>query len=438
MKTNQKRTLFLLAVMLVAMITTSCKKDNEVEAPLLALTSISPESGPKATIVTIEGSAFGTDINTTQVFFNEVEAVVQTVNEKQITAVVPARAFTGLVKVISDGKELIGPEFTYVISDVQVSTLAGGEKGFLDESVLNAKFNTLYSMCVDAQGNIYVADFFNEKIRKIVIGSGGGVVSTLAGSTAGFSEGNGDEAKFNQPRGIAIDTDGNIYVADSDNDRIRKITANGDVTTLAGLTKGFSDGIGSDARFNSPGDIATDLQGNVYVVDGGNHKIRKITPSGDVTTLAGSTKGFADATGADAQFHFPEGIAVDKEGNVYVADKGNHKIRKITPDGAVTTLAGTTKGFMEGAGDVAQFDTPFKIAVDTNGNVYVTDYFNNKIRKITQSGEVSTLAGSTKGFADGIGSTAQFSAPRGVAVNASGDVLVGDAGNYRLRKITQE
>ncbi len=422
---------------IIAMLSfSSCGKSDE--APVLTVSGISPQSGPKATIVTISGSAFGTDINTTQVFFNEVEALVQTVNETQITAVVPARAFTGLVKVISNGKELIGPEFTYVISDVQVSSLVGGEKGFSDGLGRNAKFNTLYSMCIDAQGNIYVADFFNQKIRKITSNLSGVIVSTLAGSTKGFLEGNGDEAQFNSPRGIAIDADGNIYVADSGNDRIRKITANGDVTTLAGGTEGLADGTGANAQFNGAGGVAIDLQGNVYVADGGNHRIRKITPSGEVTTLAGSTKGFADGNGTNAQFNAPEGIAVDKDGNVYVTDKGNQKVRKITPDGAVTTLAGTTKGFMDGAGDVAQFNTPFKIAVDTNSNVYVTDFFNNKIRKITENGEVSTLAGSTKGLVDGTGATAQFSAPRGVAVTANGDVFVGDADNYMLRKITQE
>lgn len=444
MKTIKIKKVYIIAInlltvtaVLIAMLGfSSCGKSEE--GPVASITDISPQSGPKTTIVTINGSAFGTDVNTTQVFFNELEAVVQTVNETQITAVVPAKAFTGLVKVISNGKELTGPEFTYVISDVQVSILVGGGKGFLDGPGRNAMFNTLYSMCVDAQGTIYVADFFNQKIRKITSSLSGSIVSTLAGSTTGFSEGNGDQAQFNSPRGIAIDADGNIYVADSGNDRIRKITANGDVSTLAGGTEGFADGTGANAQFNGAGGVATDLQGNVYVADGGNHRIRKITPSGDVTTLAGSTKGFADGIGGNAQFYAPEGIAVDVDGNVYVADKGNHKIRKITPDGIVTTLAGTTKGFMEGAGDVAQFDTPFKVAVDTRGDVYVTDFFNNKIRKITQSGEVSTLAGSTKGLADGEGTTAQFSAPRGVAVTASGDVFVGDAGNYKLRKITQE
>ena len=267
-----------------------------------------------------------------------------------------------------------------------------------------------------------------------------GVVTTLAGSVAGFANGTGSAAQFYYPYGPAVDSSGTVYVGDSGNHRIRKITSVGVVTTLAGSgVAGFADGTGSAAQFNFPTGVAVDPSGTVYVAD--NQRIRKITPAGVVTTLAGSgVAGFADGTGSAAQFNYPRGVAVDSSGTVYVADRYNNRIRKITSAGVVTTLAGSgTQGFANGAGSVAQFDGPSGMAVDSSGTVYVGDSGNQRIRKITSAGVVTTLAGSgTYGFADGAGSAARFKYPDGVAVDSAGTVYVGDSMNRRIRKITPE
>jgi prepilin-type N-terminal cleavage/methylation domain-containing protein len=281
---------------------------------------------------------------------------------------------------------------------------------------------------------------FKNSTQQISPGGCGVVVSTLAGSTGGFADGTGAAAQFSSPGSVAVDTSGAVYVADIFNHRIRKITPAGVVSTLAGSgTNGFTDGTGAAAQFFNPSGVDVDASGTVYVADAGNHRIRKITPSGVVSTLAGSgTGGFADGTGAAAQFNLPIGVVVDTSGTVYVADYGNQRIRKISPTGVVSTLAGSgTDGFADGTGAAAQFYGPSSVAVDSSGTVYVADSGNNRIRKITPAGVVSTLAGSgTAGFADGTGAAAQVRAPSGVAVDASGAVYVSDTFNHRIRKIS--
>ena len=322
----------------------------------------------------------------------------------------------------------------------QVTTLAGsGTAGSADGTGSDASFRNPYTVALDASGNVYVADRGNNMIRKI---SPAGVVTTLAGSaTAGSADGTGSTASFNNPYGVAVDASGNVYVADGNNNMIRKITPAGMVTSLAGsTTAGSADGTGAAAAFNSPSGIAVDASGNVYVADASNHMIRKITPAGVVTTLAGSpTPGRADGTGAAASFYGPTGVAVDAGGNLYVAERYNHTIRKITPAGVVTTLAGSgTTGKADGTGSAASFRNPSALAVDAGGNLYVADSSNSMIRKITPAGMVTTLAGSgTAGRADGAGPAASFRSPLGVAVDTSGDLYVADTSNNMIRKIAQ-
>ena len=327
--------------------------------------------------------------------------------------------------------------FTDWCLQTHVTTLAGSTAGFADGTGSAARFHDPRGVAVDSSGTVYVVDNANHRIRKI---TPAGVVTTLAGSgVAGFADGTGSAAKFYWPEGVAVDSSGTVYVADNANQRIRKITPTGVVTTLAGSgVAGFADGTGTAARFNGPVSVAVDSSGTVYVADTGNHRIRKITPAGVVTTLAGSgVAGFADGTGGVAQFNQPRGVAVESSGTVYIADHYNNRVRKITSAGVVTTLAGSsTQGFVDGTGSAAQFSGPYGVIVNSSGTVYVADYYNNRIRRITPAGVVTTLAGSgVGGFADGTDSAAQFNSPIGVAVDSSGTVYVGDTSNQRIRKI---
>ncbi|MDR2208969.1 MAG: SMP-30/gluconolactonase/LRE family protein [Azoarcus sp.] len=323
---------------------------------------------------------------------------------------------------------------------VTVSTFTGNAlKGYADGQGSAAQFHKPYGIAIDKAGNLYVADTFNHRIRKI---SPKGEVSTFAGSGpagvsgGGLADGVGSVARFNFPNGIVIDKAGNLYVTDTYNDCIRKITQDGKVSTLAGSEEGFADGRGSSARFDGPSGIAIDEAGNLYVTDGRNHRICKVTPEGVVSTLAGGKKGYADGSGRAAQFAFPSGIAIDAAGNLYVSDFGNHRIRRVTPKGEVSTLAGSgDEGYVDGLGSAVQFAFPRGIAMDAANNLYVSDSSNHLIRKVTPKGEVSTLAGSELGFADGDGSVAEFYHPNGIAVDAAGNLYVADRDNHLVRKI---
>ena len=325
-----------------------------------------------------------------------------------------------------------------------VNTLAGyAGQGSADGSGNNGRFNTPGGVAVDNVGNVYVADTGNHTIRKV---TPAGAVSTLAGlaGNSGSTNGTGGSARFYAPQGVAVDSSYNVYVADTGNHTIRKITAAGVVSTLAGLAgnSGSTNGTGSSARFYAPQGVAVDSSGNVYVADTWNHTIRKITVGGAVSTLAGSpgNYGSADATGTSAQFYQPQGVAVDSAGNVYVGDTANHTIRKITPGGVVSTLAGSAGnyGSIDLAGSSARFYGPEGVSVDAAGNVYVADYFNHTIRKVTSGGAVSTLAGlaGNYGSIDQPGSSARFWGPQGVAVDSSGNVYVADTGNGTIRKVS--
>ena len=320
-------------------------------------------------------------------------------------------------------------------------TLAGlaGSSGSTDGSA--ARFYTPSGVAVDTAGNVFVADASNHTIRKV---ASAGIATTLAGvgGLNGSTDATGTAARFYNPRGVAVDSAGNVFVADNYNDSIRKVTSAGVVTTLAGRAgfSGSTDATGSAARFYRPGGVAVDTAGNVFVADTSNHTIRKVTSAGVVTTLAGTagSSGSTDATGSAARFYNPYGVSVDTAGNVFVADYSNRTIRKVTSAGVVTTLAGTagSSGSTDATGSAARFAFPISVSVDTAGNVFVADIGAYTIRKVTSAGVVTTEAGlaGSLGSNNGLGSAARFVNPFGVSVDAAGNVFVADSGNHNIRK----
>jgi sugar lactone lactonase YvrE len=329
----------------------------------------------------------------------------------------------------------------------QVITLAGSDRGCTEGSGTDARFDGPIDVAVDAEGNIYVADAANCRVRLI---SPEGEVSTLAGSVMGRADGPANEALFGTTAGIESDAAGNVYVADGVHlyqgespMRIRLISPDGIVSTLAGSLKpGYSDGPALDARFSIPANIALDNVGNIYIADTKNHRIRMFSVDGTVTTIAGKmdagyAAGYADGPASQARFREPYSVAVDGAGNVYVTDTGNQCIRIISLDGQVTTFAGASEpGYVDGQGSEARFNFPRGIAVDAEGNLYVVDTANHRVRKITPDGVVTTLAGSGEpGNADGAAEEAQFRVPEGITVDADGNLIVADTGNHRIRKV---
>ena len=333
------------------------------------------------------------------------------------------------------------------VTPLGVVTTIAGAAGYLDYGSADgagtaARFSLPWGLAANASGNLYVGDSANNTIRGV---TAGGVVTTVAGLAGiGSLDGAGSAARFYQPGGVAVDGSGNIYVADTYNDTIRKVSSFGQVTTIAGLARyaGGQDGTGGTARFSHPSSVAVDGSGNAYVADSENNTIRQVTPLGAVTTIAGLRQSFgsADGTNSAARFYEPSGVAVDGSNNVYVADKYNHTLRRVAPGGVVTTVAGLagSPGSADGAGSVARFNLPSGVAVDGSGNIYVADTGNHTIRKVTFGGVVTTFAGlaAVFGSADGTGSAVRFYHPSGVAVDNWGNVYVADSGNFSIRKVT--
>ncbi len=339
--------------------------------------------------------------------------------------------------------------FTTIAGTAGLSGSANGING-------NARFASPQGITVDLQGNLFVADYANHTIREVSPVGTDWVVTTIAGTAGipGNANGFNSTARFNEPVSIAADVQGNLYVADYGNNTIRKLTPSGPnwaVTTIAGLAgnAGSTDGTNGSARFSDPSGITVDASGNLYVADTYNRTIRKLAPVGTdwvVTTIAGTAQTYGSSDGANsaAQFQAPAGITVDSLGNLYVADTLNSTIRKLTPDGTnwvVTTLAGQPENFgsTDGTNLDTQFNYPYGITVDANGNLYVADSFNYTIRKVAPEGAnwvVSTLGGAalSPGAKDGLAANARFSSMVGIAVDTSTNLYVGDTENRTIRK----
>jgi sugar lactone lactonase YvrE len=342
------------------------------------------------------------------------------------------------------------------------TTIAGlaGVSGTNDGANSSARFSRPSGLAADATGNLYVADLLNHTIRKLAPAGTNWVVSTLAGlaGTPGAADGTNDQARFDHPCALAVDAAGSLFVTDNYNETIRKLTpvgANWLVSTVAGLAGayGFADGTNSEARFHRPQGIAMDSEDGLYVTDRLNYTVRGVKPFGTnwvASTLAGEAAplygGFVDGTNSEAQFNLPFGIARHKGGNLYVADFGNNAIRRISPSGpdwVTSTVAGFsgTTGTNDGPASQAKFSSPNGIAVDAAETLYVTDQYNYTIRKIEPVGGswvVSTVGGraGARGSDDGVGASARFYWPWGIVLDQAGNLFVADSYNNTIRKGT--
>jgi uncharacterized protein (TIGR03437 family) len=329
------------------------------------------------------------------------------------------------------------------VSGGVIATVAGnGLAGFSGDNgpAVNAQLNSPYGVAVDSAGNLYIADTENQRIRKV----SGGVIATIAGSgTAGFSGDNGPaiSATLGTPMGIAVDLAGNLYIADRDNSRVRKV-ASGLIATVAGNgTQGFSgdNGPAADAQLFIPISVAVDSPGNLYIADRYNNRIRKVTNGTIATVAGGGTPIGGNGPALSSQFGDPSGVALDSAGNLYIADQASNRVWKVS-NGSIAVVAGNgTPGFSGDNGPAAgaQLNEPFGVAVDSVGNVFIADTGNQRIRKVA-NGTIATVAGTgTRGFSGdgGPAPSAQFDTPSGVAVDSAGNLYIADTGNNRVRKV---
>lgn len=336
-----------------------------------------------------------------------------------------------------------------VMPNGTITTVAGtgvpgaGTEG---ELALGTQLNDPRDMAVDRSGAVLVLDTNNARLRKF---TPGGRITTVAGSgVLGYygDQGPATQAQFASPHGFTVDPAGNIYIADTGNNRIRKVTAEGTVTTVVGIgPAGYSGDAGSAAfaGLNAPTGIASDALGNLYIADTGNHRVRKVSSNGVITTVAGgATAGFSGDNGpaASALLNAPVSVAVDASGTLYIADSGNHRVRRVSPQGIITTVAGSDPGAGDGGpGPKALLFQPSGVAFDSSGNLYIADTSNHRIRRVGIDGTISTLAGNGVAGYTGdntIASRSQLNSPDGLAFDSAGNLYIADTGNHAIRRIS--
>ena len=331
--------------------------------------------------------------------------------------------------------------------EYRFGTMAGSVEGFADGKTKESLFITPEGITIDSKGNIFTTEYWATVVRKISVD---GIVSVLAGKAnePGNIDGTGSEARFNKPHGLVVVGDSVIYVCDMKSHTIRKVTYDGVVTTYAGVMdqQGVADGFRTVATFNQPEAIAVNSKGELFVADTYNYTVRKIALNSEVTTLAGvaGKAGYVDGNGVSALFNRPNGIAIDGKDIIYITDSdydgegGNCLVRKITPDGKVSTIAGipSKPGHTDGIPGVSQLDRPVGIAVTQDGVIFISDTEADLIRKIDKKGRVSTIGGKylDETFADGTGSDARFADPQAIAVDRAGNLYIADTFNHRIRK----
>jgi sugar lactone lactonase YvrE len=343
-----------------------------------------------------------------------------------------------------------GEERAYAGTGGEIETVAGGSYGESGDGDLavNAELSSLSAIAVDRHGNLYIADTDNNRIRKVDAGTR--LISTVAGSGDYGYSGDGNaalDAQMRAPSGVAVDEDGNLYIADKYNNRIRKVDKDGIITTVAGTgANGDSgDNVSADAaELSNPSGVALDGHGNLYIADTSNHRIRKVDAAGIITTIAGSEDSGYSGDGelaVAARLYYPNDVALDRDGNLYIADTYNNRIRKVDTSGFISTVAGSTgvDGYSGDGGPAvsAQLNEPEGLAVDDSGNLYIADTDNNRVRKVIPNGNISTIAGTgVSGYSGdgGTGTLAQLDAPAGLALDSGGNLYIADKYNYALRK----
>ena len=332
------------------------------------------------------------------------------------------------------------------VSTYGISSYAGtGSVGFSGDggAATSAQFSYPYAVAISNTGILYVVDQVNNRIRKV---TAAGVISTIAGNGSVGNTGDGGAATaatLSSPQGVAVDATGNVYIADYGNNRIRKISTTGVISNFAGSGIGLDGGPATAADVYRPSGVAVDASGNVYIAETGNNRVRKVNTSGIISTVAGTgVSGYSGDGGSAtaAKLSSPVGVAVDGAGNIYLADLGNHRIRKVTA-GMISTVAGTGVAGFSGDGGLATaaaINTPYGMTIDASGDIYICDYGNFRVRRVSATGTISTIAGTGNalyGGDGGLATAADFNRPTGIAVDASGNIYIADVNNQRVRKL---